>query len=57
YAPDTLGDDGFFDLLSRFQGSRMDDQSRVPAPSFPCETPPVALRKRESSFLPDCPDL
>ncbi|XP_031641541.1 G-protein-signaling modulator 2-like isoform X7 [Oncorhynchus kisutch] len=24
---DTLGDDGFFDLLSRFQGSRMDDQS------------------------------
>uniref|UniRef100_A0AAY4BNC1 Uncharacterized protein n=1 Tax=Denticeps clupeoides TaxID=299321 RepID=A0AAY4BNC1_9TELE len=24
--PDTLGDDGFFDLLSRFQGNRMDDQ-------------------------------
>ncbi|XP_051515536.1 G-protein-signaling modulator 2-like isoform X2 [Myxocyprinus asiaticus] len=53
FAPNTLGDDGFFDLLSRFQGSRMDDQrcsledgiSRVPAPSSPCETPPVALRK------------
>uniref|UniRef100_A0A671N9C8 G-protein-signaling modulator 2-like n=1 Tax=Sinocyclocheilus anshuiensis TaxID=1608454 RepID=A0A671N9C8_9TELE len=59
YAPDTLGDDGFFDLLSRFQGSRMDDQrcslqdglNRVPAPSIPCETPPVALKKRESSSL------
>ncbi|XP_051955706.1 G-protein-signaling modulator 2-like isoform X2 [Xyrauchen texanus] len=53
FAPDTLGDDGFFDLLSRFQGCRMDDQrcsledgiSRVPGPSSPCETPPVALRK------------
>ncbi|XP_016097897.1 G-protein-signaling modulator 2-like isoform X2 [Sinocyclocheilus grahami] len=52
YAPDTLGDDGFFDLLSRFQGSRMDDQrcslqdglNRV-HPSIPCETPPVALKK------------
>lgn len=57
YAPDTLGDDGFFDLLSRFQGSRMDDQrcsledgiSRVPAPSFPRETPSVALRKPTSA--------
>ncbi|XP_056305214.1 G protein signaling modulator 2, like [Danio aesculapii] len=56
-APDTLGDDGFFDLLSRFQGSRMDDQRcsledgtrRVPAPSFPCETPSVALRKPTSA--------
>uniref|UniRef100_A0A8C2FR66 G-protein-signaling modulator 2-like n=1 Tax=Cyprinus carpio TaxID=7962 RepID=A0A8C2FR66_CYPCA len=43
YTPDTLGDDSFFDLLSRFQGNRMDDQrcslqdglSRVPAPSVP----------------------
>uniref|UniRef100_A0A8C1UZK2 G protein signaling modulator 2, like n=1 Tax=Cyprinus carpio TaxID=7962 RepID=A0A8C1UZK2_CYPCA len=41
----TLGDDSFFDLLSRFQGNRMDDQrcslqdglSRVPAPSVPSE--------------------
>ncbi|XP_052450928.1 G protein signaling modulator 2, like isoform X3 [Carassius gibelio] len=53
YPPDTLGDDGFFDLLSRFQGSRMDDQrcslqeslSRVPAASVPCESPPVASNK------------
>ncbi|XP_030643215.1 G protein signaling modulator 2, like [Chanos chanos] len=50
---DTLGDEGFFDLLSRFQGNRMDDQrcsledglSRVSTPSSPCATPPVALRK------------
>uniref|UniRef100_H3AZ88 G protein signaling modulator 2 n=1 Tax=Latimeria chalumnae TaxID=7897 RepID=H3AZ88_LATCH len=25
-SPDTLGDEGFFDLLSRFQSNRMDDQ-------------------------------
>uniref|UniRef100_A0A8C1V3Y1 G protein signaling modulator 2, like n=1 Tax=Cyprinus carpio TaxID=7962 RepID=A0A8C1V3Y1_CYPCA len=57
YTPDTLGDDSFFDLLSRFQGNRMDDQrcslqdglSRVPAPSVPCETPPVALKKSISA--------
>uniref|UniRef100_A0A673JJQ1 G-protein-signaling modulator 2-like n=1 Tax=Sinocyclocheilus rhinocerous TaxID=307959 RepID=A0A673JJQ1_9TELE len=57
YTPDTLGDDSFFDLLSRFQGNRMDDQrcslqdglSRVPAPSVPCGTPPVALKKCETS--------
>nr|XP_046156212.1 G-protein-signaling modulator 2-like isoform X1 [Oncorhynchus gorbuscha] len=50
---DTLGDDGFFDLLSRFQGSRMDDQrcslldgeSRLSDPFSPCTTPPVAMRK------------
>uniref|UniRef100_A0A672PR06 G-protein-signaling modulator 2-like n=1 Tax=Sinocyclocheilus grahami TaxID=75366 RepID=A0A672PR06_SINGR len=60
YTPDTLGDDSFFDLLSRFQGNRMDDQrcslqdglSRVPAPSVPCETPPVALKKPEASAQP-----
>uniref|UniRef100_A0A673IXU7 G-protein-signaling modulator 2-like n=1 Tax=Sinocyclocheilus rhinocerous TaxID=307959 RepID=A0A673IXU7_9TELE len=60
YAPDTLGDDGFFDLLSRFQGSRMDDQrcslqdglNRVSAPSIPCKTPPVALKKSEASAQP-----
>ncbi|XP_047662720.1 G protein signaling modulator 2, like isoform X2 [Tachysurus fulvidraco] len=52
YAPDTLGDEGFFDLLTRFQGNRMDDQrcslqgglSRGSSPS-PCDTPPVAVRK------------
>ncbi|KAM6939352.1 G-protein-signaling modulator 2-like isoform 1-T1 [Lycodopsis pacificus] len=48
---DTIGEDGFFDLLSRFQGSRMDDQrcspldgqSHLTAPPSP--TPPVAERK------------
>ncbi|KAK3547300.1 hypothetical protein QTP86_018834, partial [Hemibagrus guttatus] len=52
YAPDTLGDEGFFDLLTRFQGNRMDDQrcslqsglSRGSSPS-PCDTPPIAVRK------------
>ncbi|KAI4894231.1 hypothetical protein NFI96_006082 [Prochilodus magdalenae] len=56
-APDTLGDEGFFDLLSRFQGNRMDDQrcslegglSRTSTPSSPCETPPVATRKSIST--------
>ncbi|KAF7662160.1 hypothetical protein LDENG_00244880 [Lucifuga dentata] len=50
---DTIGEDGFFDLLSRFQGSRMDDQrcslldgqSRLPSHSPPSSTPPVAERK------------
>uniref|UniRef100_A0A668A994 G protein signaling modulator 2, like n=1 Tax=Myripristis murdjan TaxID=586833 RepID=A0A668A994_9TELE len=50
---DTLGEDGFFDLLSRFQGNRMDDQrcslldspSNLPDQSSPSSTPPVAERK------------
>ncbi|KAM7409814.1 hypothetical protein PAMA_001355 [Pampus argenteus] len=50
---DTIGEDGFFDLLSRFQGNRMDDQrcslldgqSHHPAHSSPSSTPPVAERK------------
>ncbi|XP_063747302.1 G-protein-signaling modulator 2-like isoform X3 [Eleginops maclovinus] len=50
---DTVGEDGFFDLLSRFQGSRMDDQrcsllddqSPLPAPPSHSSTPPVAERK------------
>ncbi|XP_042370347.1 G-protein-signaling modulator 2-like isoform X2 [Plectropomus leopardus] len=50
---DTIGEDGFFDLLSRFQGNRMDDQrcslldgqSHVTAYSSPSSTPPVAERK------------
>ncbi|KAM4629211.1 G-protein-signaling modulator 2-like isoform 1-T1 [Polymixia lowei] len=50
---DTMGEDGFFDLLSRFQGNRIDDQrcslldgqSHLPAPSSPSSTPPVAERK------------
>ncbi|XP_054458370.1 G-protein-signaling modulator 2-like [Anoplopoma fimbria] len=50
---DTIGEDGFFDLLSRFQGNRMDDQrctlldgqSHLTAHSSPSSTPPVAERK------------
>ncbi|XP_063058002.1 G-protein-signaling modulator 2-like isoform X2 [Engraulis encrasicolus] len=36
---DTLGDEGFFDLLSRFQGNRMDDQRcSVKENTFPTPT-------------------
>uniref|UniRef100_A0A8D3BFX8 G-protein-signaling modulator 2-like n=1 Tax=Scophthalmus maximus TaxID=52904 RepID=A0A8D3BFX8_SCOMX len=60
---DTIGEDGFFDLLSRFQGNRMDDQrcslldgpSHLPAHSSPSSTPPVAARKCESA--PACSHL
>lgn len=52
-SPDMLGDEGFFDLLSRFQSNRMDDQrcsvqdkgsrlNRAP------ESPPRTIRKCES---------
>ncbi|KAM6948459.1 G-protein-signaling modulator 2 isoform 2-T3 [Aplochiton taeniatus] len=55
-SPDMLGDEGFFDLLSRFQSNRMDDQrcsiqdkgsSRMSLNSGP-ETPPKAIRKAAS---------
>lgn len=50
---DTIGEDGFFDLLSRFQGNRLDDQrcslldspSHLPTQPSPSSTPPVAERK------------
>ncbi|CAL8256732.1 unnamed protein product [Merluccius merluccius] len=54
---DTLGEESFLDLLSRSQGSRMDDQrcslvegpsvpvSSSPVSSSPVSSPPVALRK------------
>lgn len=52
-----LGDEGFFDLLSRFQSNRMDDQrcsiqdkgSRLSLNSGP-ESPPRAIRKCESIY-------
>ncbi|XP_047444996.1 G-protein-signaling modulator 2 isoform X2 [Mugil cephalus] len=55
-SPDMLGDEGFFDLLSRFQSNRMDDQrcsiqdrgSRLSLNSGP-ESPPRAIRKCGSS--------
>lgn len=56
---DTIGEDGFFDLLSRFQGNRLDDQrcslqdspSHLPTHSSPSSTPPVAERKCELAPL------
>ncbi|XP_034737242.1 G-protein-signaling modulator 2-like isoform X2 [Etheostoma cragini] len=55
---DTIGEDGFFDLLSRFQGNRMDDQrcsllddqSNLTVHSSPSSTPPVA----ESKSILEC---
>ncbi|XP_026884717.2 G protein signaling modulator 2, like [Electrophorus electricus] len=54
-APDNLSDEGFFDLLSRFQGNRMDDQrctlaghsSRASTPSLS-----AAVRNLEASDQP-----
>uniref|UniRef100_A0A3Q1FRE2 G protein signaling modulator 2 n=1 Tax=Acanthochromis polyacanthus TaxID=80966 RepID=A0A3Q1FRE2_9TELE len=57
-SPDMLGDEGFFDLLSRFQSNRMDDQrcsiqdrgSRLSLNSGP-ESPPRAIRKSVSESV------
>uniref|UniRef100_A0A3B4AYB5 G protein signaling modulator 2 n=1 Tax=Periophthalmus magnuspinnatus TaxID=409849 RepID=A0A3B4AYB5_9GOBI len=54
-SPETLGDEGFFDLLSRFQSNRMDDQrcsiqdkgSRLSLSSSQ-DSPPRTLRKSVS---------
>ncbi|KAG1933486.1 G-protein-signaling modulator [Pimephales promelas] len=55
---DMLGDEGFFDLLSRFQSNRMDDQRcavqdgrshlSVNSSSSPPTTPPATIRKSVS---------
>ncbi|XP_068604483.1 G-protein-signaling modulator 2 [Brachionichthys hirsutus] len=55
FSPDALGDEGFFDLLSRFQSNRMDDQrcsiqdkgGRISLSGGP-ELPPRAVRKSVS---------
>ncbi|KAM9428937.1 G-protein-signaling modulator 2 isoform 1-T2 [Salvelinus alpinus] len=51
-SPDMLGDEGFFDLLSRFQSNRMDDQrcsiqekSRLSVSTSSSDSPPRAMRK------------
>ncbi|XP_064416061.1 G-protein-signaling modulator 2 isoform X2 [Latimeria chalumnae] len=57
-SPDTLGDEGFFDLLSRFQSNRMDDQ-RCPllseqdrlAVAAVSSTPPNRVRKSHSASV------
>ncbi|XP_077412081.1 G-protein-signaling modulator 2 isoform X4 [Vanacampus margaritifer] len=55
-SPDMLGDEGFFDLLTRFQSNRMDDQrcsirekgsSRLPLNAGP-QSPPRIIRKSVS---------
>ncbi|KAL0966461.1 hypothetical protein UPYG_G00295560 [Umbra pygmaea] len=54
-SPDILGDEGFFDLLSRFQSNRMDDQrcsiqekSRLSVNTSSSGSPPRVLRKSMS---------
>ncbi|XP_077134458.1 G-protein-signaling modulator 2 isoform X1 [Ranitomeya variabilis] len=56
-APDSIGDEGFFDLLSRFQSNRMDDQRcslqgrnllSVPTAT---STPPKSMRKSLSASV------
>ncbi|XP_077580830.1 G-protein-signaling modulator 2 isoform X2 [Stigmatopora nigra] len=58
--PDTLGDEGFFDLLSRFQSNRMDDQrcsvrdksgSRLSLGGERPESPPRIIRKSASESV------
>uniref|UniRef100_A0A3B4GKG5 G-protein-signaling modulator 2-like n=1 Tax=Pundamilia nyererei TaxID=303518 RepID=A0A3B4GKG5_9CICH len=52
---DTISEDSFFDVLSRFQGNRMDEQrctldgnSHLPAHPSPSSVPPVAEKKSVS---------
>ncbi|KAG7457204.1 hypothetical protein MATL_G00244030 [Megalops atlanticus] len=55
---DMLGDEGFFDLLSRFQSNRMDDQrcsiqditSRLSTPAG-ASSPPTGMRKSRSDSV------
>uniref|UniRef100_A0A3B3E0F7 G protein signaling modulator 2 n=2 Tax=Oryzias melastigma TaxID=30732 RepID=A0A3B3E0F7_ORYME len=57
-SPEVLGDEGFFDLLSRFQSNRMDDQrcsiqdrgSRLSLNSGP-DSPPRTIRKSVSESI------
>lgn len=57
-SPETLGDEGFFDLLSRFQSNRMDDQrcsiqdkgSRLSLNSSQ-DSPPITMRKSVSESV------
>ncbi|XP_053892720.1 G-protein-signaling modulator 2 isoform X2 [Malaclemys terrapin pileata] len=56
-SPDMTGDEGFFDLLSRFQSNRMDDQrccfqekSRMTAATS-SSTPPKTMRKSFSTSM------
>ncbi|KAM5148397.1 G-protein-signaling modulator 2 isoform 2-T2 [Mantella aurantiaca] len=55
---DSIGDEGFFDLLSRFQSNRMDDQrcslqgkNILSVPAATCSTPPKSMRKSLSASV------
>ncbi|XP_056379477.1 G-protein-signaling modulator 2 isoform X1 [Hyla sarda] len=55
-APDSIGDEGFFDLLSRFQSNRMDDQrcslqgrNFMSFNTASSATPPKSMRKSLST--------
>ncbi|XP_075473193.1 G-protein-signaling modulator 2 isoform X2 [Ascaphus truei] len=55
-SPDGIGDEGFFDLLSRFQSNRMDDQrcslqdkNLLPVATAASSTPPKTMRKSLSA--------
>ncbi|XP_073449037.1 G-protein-signaling modulator 2 isoform X1 [Aquarana catesbeiana] len=55
---DGIGDEGFFDLLSRFQSNRMDDQrcslqgkNILSVPTATCSTPPKSMRKSLSASV------
>ncbi|XP_028918647.1 G-protein-signaling modulator 2 isoform X2 [Ornithorhynchus anatinus] len=57
-SPDTIGDEGFFDLLSRFQSNRMDDQrcclqekNRLIGTAATSSTPAKTMRKSRSASL------
>ncbi|KAG8556116.1 hypothetical protein GDO81_017926 [Engystomops pustulosus] len=53
--PDSIGDEGFFDLLSRFQSNRMDDQrcslqgKNILSVTTATSTPPKSMRKSLSA--------
>ncbi|XP_076135023.1 G-protein-signaling modulator 2-like isoform X1 [Alosa pseudoharengus] len=64
YATDTLGDEGFFDLLSRFQGNRMDDQrcsiqdghNCIPSTSLPTTLSVASKKSTSASNFPEGPE-
>ncbi|KAM8931078.1 G-protein-signaling modulator 2 [Pelodytes ibericus] len=56
--PESIGDEGFFDLLSRFQSNRMDDQrcslqgkNLLNTPAATSSTPPKTMRKSMSATV------
>uniref|UniRef100_A0A4W3I1P0 G-protein-signaling modulator 2 n=1 Tax=Callorhinchus milii TaxID=7868 RepID=A0A4W3I1P0_CALMI len=50
-SPDMIGDEGFFDLLSRFQSNRMDDQRYTFTNAAVSSTPPQTMVKSHSASV------